>query len=313
MKRFINRLYWYKCIVNKIHENSVIKNPKAEADRVYYPFFRKKIDWENPKNLIEKIFWLQFNTDTSQWTRCADKYLVRDFIKEYGYSNYIPLLLGKWESVDDIDFSSFPKQFVLKSNNGCGTVYIVENKDEINIKKIKRKLKGWLNIPFGYSGAQLHYLRIKPCIIAEELLCNNEEDILISPNSLIDYKVYCINGEPEIIWVAYDRTSRRVYNTVYDKDWVKHPEYLVSNNHYIYNEKDISKPKCLDKILEISRNLSQSFKQVRVDFYVINEKPIIGELTFTTGWGFFTHELYDCLGSKIDLSKMATIRTINSV
>ena len=250
IKLFLNRFQWYQLFAFKLHKNAVTKDPKTEANRVYYPFFKKYIDWDNPKDLIEKIFWLQFNTDTSLWTKCADKYLVRDYVKEHGYEDHLPIIYGKWDKIEEIDFSKLPEKFVLKSNNGCGTVLIINNKKKLNIKKVKRKLKRWLSLPYGYSGAQLHYLKIKPCIIAEELLENNKEDILISPNSLIDYKIYCINGEPQAIWVAYDRTYTGVYMTIYDTNWKKHPENLVSSGYYRYHNREIPKPKCLKEMLE---------------------------------------------------------------
>lgn len=304
IKLYLHKFYWYKLLTNKVHKNTVLRDPKSEANRAYKTFFNKNIDWDNPKDLIEKIYWLQFNTDTSLWTKYADKYLVRDYIKENGYNDHLPKLYGKWDNVEEIDFSKLPEKFVLKANNGCGTVLIVKNKKEINIKKTRRKLKRWLSLPFGYSGAQLHYLKIKPCIIAEELHENNKEDIVISPNSLIDYKVYCINGEPEAIWVAYDRTYTGVYMTIYDLEWKKHPEYLVSSDYYTYSDRDIPKPKYLNEMLEMSRKLSKPFHQVRVDFYIINNKPIFGELTFTTGIGWFTKDFYNYLGSKIDLREL---------
>ncbi len=304
IKNFLNKYHWYKTIANKAHKMIVLSNPKLEANRSYKLSFKKNINLENPKDLIEKIYWLQFNTDTSLWTKCADKYLVRGYVKDCGYEEYLPKLYGKWDKAADIDFGELPQQFVLKTNNGCGTVHIVKDKSDLNINEVKNKLDKWLSLEFGYRGAQLHYLNIKPCIIAEELLINNEENTRISPNSLIDYKLYCINGEPEVIWVAYDRTKKGVYNTIYDKEWVKHPEYLVSSDYYTYHEREINKPACLNKMIEISRVLSKKFHQVRVDFYVINDKPIIGELTFTTGHGFFTQEFYNYLGNKIDLNKI---------
>lgn len=304
IKLYLHKFYWYKLLTTKIHKSTVLRNPEKEANRVYNSVFNNSINWDNPRDLIEKIYWLQFKTDTSLWTKYADKYLVRDYIKESGYNDHLPKLYGKWDDVEEIDFSKLPEKFVLKTNNGCGTVLIVKNKEEINIKKTRRKLKRWLSLPYGYSGAQLHYLKIKPCIIAEELLENNKEDIVISPNSLIDYKVYCINGEPEAIWVAYDRTYTGVYMTIYDSEWEKHPKCLVSSDYYTYSAKDIPKPKCLNEMLEISRKLSKPFHQVRVDFYIINNKPIFGELTFTTGTGFFTKDFYNYLGNKIDLREL---------
>lgn len=96
---------------------------------------------------------------------------------------------------------------------------------------------------------------------------------------------------------------------MYNTDWEKLPEYLVSSGYYTYHDREIPKPKCLNEMLEICRKISQPFHQVRIDFYIINNKPIIGELTFTTGLGFFTHDFYNYLGSKIDLSEEKTLVT----
>lgn len=304
IKQVLNKFYFYRYLVYEIHKYNVLKNPKNEANRAYKIYFKKKIDWDNPKDLIEKTYWLQFKGDTLLWTKYADKYLVRDYVKGCGYGDNLPILFGKWDNANDIDFDMLPESYVLKTNHACGTVIVVKDKSKLNIKSTKIKLNRWLSKPYGYASAQLHYIKISPCIIAESLLIQSESDNQISPNSLIDYKVYCINGEPQAIWVAYDRTpSGGVYMTLYDLEWNKTPEHLVSSDFYTYSDRDIPKPLCLHEILEMSRKLSKPFNQVRIDFYVINNKPVFGEMTFATGWGFFTYDFYEKLGSKIDLSK----------
>lgn len=64
-------------------------------------------------------------------------------------------------------------------------------------------------------------------------------------------------------------------------------------------------------MLHIAKNLSAEFPLVRVDFYVINDKPYFGELTFTSSGGL--NYFYSKLGQKemgyaIDLSKIKRIR-----
>lgn len=280
-------------------------NPKLAANLVYKKAFGKDINWENPQNLIEKILWMEQYTDTTLWTKCADKYRVREFVTERGCEEILVKLYGAWENPEEIDFDSLPNQFVLKANNGCGTVMIVKDKNKLNRKKTIKTLKSWLKRPFGYSSAQLHYLDIKRCIIAEELLKQDKEQNSFSPNSIVDYKVWCINGTPESILVTYDRKKSKLKMKLYTPDWEDISDKIISGNHYYSPKEDsIPKPANLNRMLEYAASLSKGFPQMRADFYIIDNKIKIGELTLSTGYGYFTEEYYKYLGSKIDLSKL---------
>lgn len=277
------------------------KDPRLAAyglyDRIYGNHDNFNID--EPKSLIEKITWLELNTDTSLWTLCADKYRMREYIETCGLSDFLPKNYGHWDNPYDIDFSLLPKEFVLKANNGCGSVMIVRDKDKINEKKVKCHLQRWMKRPYGYMGAQSHYLSIKPCILAEELLHQTEN----YSHSLVDYKVWCFSGVPECILVVYDRTSDGHLLDMYDIQWNRIPNSLRKNDSYGVQESQFPKPECLTQMLRIASTLSRPFVEVRVDFYIIDNKPIIGEMTFTSGYGNYTDEFYDYLGSKVDLTK----------
>lgn len=291
--------YLYKVLASKVHQCMSKVNPRIEMRRAYKVGFNREPDFENPKDLIEKIFWLQLNTDTTLWTKCADKYRMREYVSECGLSDYLPKLVGHWDTAEDLSIEGLPSSFILKTNHGCETCFIVRD-GQCDIEEIKKVFEKWLSIPFGYSGGQLHYTHIKPCIIAEELLIPSEQDKKISPNSLIDYKVYCFNGKPEAIWVAYNRMHGGVNMALYDLNWNAMPEKLVSGSYYKFNpDVAIPKPACLDEMLNLASILSKPFPEVRCDFYVINDRPYIGELTFTSGFPFFTQEFYNYLGSKI--------------
>lgn len=284
-------------------------NPKLAANVVYKKVFGRNINWDNPQNLIEKILWMELYTDTSLWTKCADKYRVREFVKERGCEETLVKLYGMWENPDEIDFDKLPNQFVLKANNGCGTVMLVKDKSKLDIPKTRKTLKSWIKRPFGYSSAQLHYLGIKRCIIAEEILIQDKETNKFSPNSLIDYKIFCINGEPESILVTYNRTPQKLMMHLYSTNWQNISHHIITNSHHYkmnYND-SIPKPTCLDLMLEYSRKLSTDFPQSRIDFYEVDGKIQFGEITMSTGYGYFTHEYYKYLGSKIDLSKLTKI------
>lgn len=298
--------YLYKTLAARIHKFIVKMNPEAEMRRVYYKTYHRYPNLKDPKNLIEKIYWMQLHTDTSMWTKCADKYAMREYIKECGYEDRLPQNYGHWTNVDDVDFDALPNEFVLKSNNGCGTVMVVKNKRELDIKKTKRKLNQWLRVPYGWAGGQLHYTRITPCIIAEELLHQDEE---MDDNSLTDYKVWCFNGVPECILVVHDRSEKVNYTLdMYDTKWDRIPNSLKTNVHFTNDVEKYPRPLCLEQMLAMASRLSAPFPEVRVDFYVINNKPVLGELTFTSGYGNYTDEFYDYLGGKVDLNKVKVLK-----
>lgn len=307
LKSKLNNWYLYRLVANRWHQCAVRKDPRAEMERCYQIAFHKKPDIDHPKDLIEKIFWLTLYSDMTLWSLCADKYRMREYVKSCGLSDYLPKLLGKWDKAEDIDFKDLPNEFILKTNNGCATNIIVRDKSKANLSKTKKFFERELKLPFGYSGAQLHYTKIEPCIIAEELLHSNPEQDAISPNSLIDYKVWCINGQPESILIVYDRKGHHYCLDLYDTNWNRMMDKMQPCEGCEYRDKEVPKPKCLEQMLDMATILSKQFPEVRVDFYIIGETPIIGELTFTTGFGYFTYDYYLELGERIDLSNTTRI------
>lgn len=307
IKVLLNKHYYYRKAAAQWHKRTVEKDPIAEINRVYHVTFGKYPNLEKPKNIIEKTYWLTLHTDLSEWTRCADKYAMREYVKECGLERMLPMNLGKWNNANDIDFSKLPDKFVLKTNNASATCIVVKDKKQLDIQKAKKQLNQWLSIPFGYSGYQPHYLAIKPCIIAEEFLEADDFQKEVSPLSLIDYKFYCCEGEPIVIWTPFNRHPS-VNMNLFDTEWNSHPEWLVDTADNFTVETIIPKPKCLNEMLNAARVLSKPFPHVRVDFFVINDKPYIGELTFTPGYGFFVEDLYNKLGDLVDLSKVRVIK-----
>lgn len=276
---------------------------KAIPNQIFKKVFGRDINWENPTSLIEKIYWMQIYSDTSLWTRCSDKYLVRSYVIEKECEDVLNTLYGKWNNATDIDWNMLPESFVLKTNNSCGQVILVKDKKDLNIPQTIQKLNDWLNIKYGYRDAQLHYTKIKPCIIAEKLFENKIE----RGKSLVDYKIWCFNGVPECILVVYNRTNENYFLSSYDLKWknISDKTFNLDNAHY--SGTNISKPESFDQMIECAKKLSTGVPQVRIDFYDIDGKAIFGEMTFTTGFGYYKEEYYDYLGSMLDLKKVKKI------
>lgn len=271
--------------------------PEAYAGLLYKRCFRKPLNWEHPTNIDEKINWLKFNSDTTEWTRLADKYLVRDYVEKCGLGNTLVKLYGKWDNARDIEWDKLPNQFVLKANNGSGDILLCHDKAKIDKEEWAQELNRLMKLKFGYLQSEPHYNTIKPCIIAEELLDNTKQQIKSS--SLIDYKIWSFNGKPAYIQVFWDRTKDGVTVGIYDLNWNYHPEYSVEHAHYQIAKTPIPRPDNLEEMIHIASVLSKGFPQVRVDLYNVDGKPYFGELTFTSGAGLnddYTDEFRNILG-----------------
>ena len=243
-----------------------------------------EMDWENPQDLNQKINWQKIYGDTSQWPMLADKYRVREYVKERIGEEALPKLYGVWKNADEIDFDTLPDKFVLKTNQGCGTVLLVKDKSELNISETRKKLNEWVKMKFGYETVEPHYLKIKPVITAEELLENDAE----FSRSLVDYKVFCLGGKPYCILVCFDRVlGKHVNLSFYDTEWNQMPDIL--DGHHKGEAIPVPKPDKLENLLEYSAKLASGHPQVRVDFYIVNNKIYFGEMTFTSQGGYMDY------------------------
>jgi hypothetical protein len=276
---------------------AIIKRfPKVVLSLRYKHALGRKINLTNPVLFWDKIMWMSLYTDTSLWSKLADKYEVREFVKQKYNDTILNEIFNVYDSVKEINYDELPDRFVLKTTNSCTTNIIVKDKKKLDIESANKQLNTWLKYPYGELTGQLHYSKIKPRIIAENYLEQNDDP----DKPLSDYKFYCFNGMPLFCNVLTDR----IFNThickrnMYDLSWKSHPE-LFKKGLAI---SDIAAPKSLETMVDIAAKLSKGFPFVRVDLYEINNKPIFGEMTFMPGTDMgFTDEFQLELGNLIKL------------
>lgn len=269
IKRWRRGLRWYYAK----------KNILDEVHRKFNRSLGYKLNLENPKTFNEKIQWFKLYYRNRKMTMCADKYSVRRYYKEKNLESHVVGLLGVWDNVEEINWESLPKQFVLKANHTAGDVWIIKDKDMIDTQQLKRELSIALKKRFGERGAEFHYLFIPPKIIAEQYL----ED---ASGGLLDYKIYCFQGKAHYIQVDFDRSFDHRY-AIYDRNWAK--------TSCSDTAKTVKKPEKLTDMIVIAERLSAEFPHVRIDLYYVDTSIYLGEMTFSTGSGFipFTPTSWD--------------------
>lgn len=273
--------------------------PYLWCKKLYKESIGRPCNFSHPKDINEKILWLAFFTDTSLWTILADKYAVREYIKERIGEEHLVPLLGKWDRAEDIDFSLLPNKFVIKPNNGSYDCCIVTDKSKANLEEIRKKMDFSLRHKFGYEGAEIHYTRMKPCIIAEELL---ETDAV---GGLVDYKMWCFNGvfHNAFVCANRDNTIHKVDWNYYDSNWKRYRENISKK---FRNDFECPKPQNLDVMIDLAEKLANGLPQARIDFYNINGKIYFGEITLTANFGmmpYYTQQVLDDMGAHCTLPK----------
>ena len=232
---------------------------------------KEKLDLKNPRTFNEKLQWLKlyYYPQNDLAVKCADKYRVREYIKDKEYENTLVPLLGAWDNVEDIDWDSLPNKFVLKCNHGCAYNIVCNDKTEFDRIKAKKQLNKWLKEDFGAFNIEPHYSNIKKHkITCEEFLGDN----------LVDYKFFCFNGIPKFIYVSsdliHDRQARiGFFNIDGSKINLKRDDYASIEK--------IELPSFYNEMLEMASKLCKDFPFVRVDFFVTDNKYYFAELTFT--------------------------------
>lgn len=296
----------YRDILNKY----CMRNAKKLMDKKFYSFFNRHIDWENPVDLNEKINWLKFHADMNEWAQLADKYAVREYVTGHGLSDILVPLYGKYDTVQQVldNWDNLPDEFVLKSNNGCGHLIIVSEKNggksAVNKKDLVDELTLWLSEKdYGINNGEFHYQYIKNCIIAEKLLV--DDSIKEFSSAPIDYKLHCCNGKPYICYVSYGRTltskgSHKRTGDLYDLDWNERSDLMSEKE----DRRLIPRPENWERMLEIAEILSEDHPQTRIDLYNIDGAIYFGEITMTNASGFdteFKQELLTAMGKEINL------------
>ena len=244
----------------------------------------KKLNLDNPVTFCDKQNWLKLNDIRPEYTKLVDKIGVREYIKEVLGEEYLFPIYGTWEHFEDIDFDALPEKFVLKCNHDSGSVKVITDKSKIHKDELKKFFEDRLKLNPYVFGREYPYKDVKPCIMAEKFMTPDGED------DIRDYKFFCFNGKPEIMFIATDRSTDVKFD-FFDMDF----NHLDIVNIHEQSGIEIQKPEMFDEMKEIAAKLTNGFKFVRLDLYEINGEIYFGEYTFFHAGGFwpFNPEKYE--------------------
>lgn len=234
------------------------------------------LNLKNPQTYNEKLQWLKLYYRDSRLPALVDKYEYKKFVKEKIGGEFIIQTYGIWNSFDEVDFASLPNQFVLKTTHDQGGVIICFDKSNFDYQGAKKKMTKHLKRNLFYLMREWPYKYVRPRILAEKLLVDEEK------GDLWDYKFYCFNGKPIYMYISMGRLRDKTHFYFYDMDF----NFLnIKRSNYRPGDAVIEKPRNWDRMIKLAGVLSEGQPHVRIDFYEVGGNIYVGEYTLFQGGG----------------------------
>lgn len=249
--------------------------------KVYFARLGKKLHLNPPVTFNEKIQWLKLNDNRAEYAQMVDKAAVKQYVAAKIGESYIIPTIGIYDTLEDIDFSVLPSQFVLKCTHDSGGLVICRDKESFDKKAAKQTLRRFLKRDYYSQWRESPYKDVQHKIIAEPYLD-------AGANGMTDYKIHCFNGVPKLILVCSDRLSKSgLTEDFFTPDWT----HLELKRPKVPNASSVpDKPEKLDEMLLLAQRLAKDIPFVRIDFYILNHQVLFSEITFYPASGLTAFE-----------------------
>lgn len=269
----LNTWYWTRVVSDEKFAKSKFKTG-----------FGKKINLENPQTLNEKIVWLKLYDRRPIQSILADKYKVRDYIKNViGQEFLIPLYLVT-KDVEDLKPENLPDfPVIIKTNHDSNGGIMIIDKNGVSWNELRKSFKERMKKNYYYRSKEWQYKNIEPCVIVEKLLLDKHG---IPPK---DYKVHCLSGKATMFQVDIGRFSGNHNRNFYNQNWERQPYSWSSpkpnGKSTVPSSENVPRPSYLGEMITFSEKIAKDYPYCRVDWYEINNKLYFGEITFHTDGG----------------------------
>jgi hypothetical protein len=243
------------------------------------------LDLNNPQSFSEKIQWLKLYYRNPILPKMVCKYESKKIVEARVGKEYNMPTHSLFDRAEDIKLDLLPNKVALKATHSSGKNIISLNKSELNEEEVQAFFKDALSKNYYLHSKEWAYKDVKPRVIVEELVLEADNQL---PK---DYKIFCFMGQPKFIQIDYQRYINHT-RAFYDENWNK-LDFSQGKKHI--HQVEIERPELLDQMFQISNKLSAGLPFLRVDFFYVDNKIYVGELTCypENGLGKFTDEKWD--------------------
>lgn len=206
-------------------------------------------------------------------TKLADKLDVRNYVREKVGGEFIPRILWAADRLTHEAYLQLPKRGVLKCNEGCGKNITISGGESFEV--LGQLTDKWLAQEYYWFRREYQYYNMPRKLYVEEVIDDGH------PDGPIDYIFYCFGGVVQLI-----QTGSRSHSihSFFTRDW----EQIRMTYREQYSAPRLPRPGSLERMIEVSENLSGSMDFVRIDLYEAGRRIFFGEMTLTPRAGGIT-------------------------
>lgn len=267
----VSRVVSFKSYFEALKEEAVFQIRKK---RLEYQFFRRMGYWfdlKNPVTYEEKRQYRKIFGNYPFYGQFADKYKVREYVREMGFEENLVPLLGVFDRLEPGLFRSLPKSFIIKTTHSSKWNRIVHDKEKEDESEIIKYINGFLGKRYSKNCKEYHYDFIKPRVLIEELLFDDG-------NLPWDYNYFCFHGSKVFFHDLYVASPDHKKKARFRSDWTCFESNLSEEEMAKYAD-----PPNSGRMAEMAQKLSNIFDFARIDLYNIGGKIFFGEITLTPG------------------------------
>lgn len=263
--------YYVKILRTKIISDQLYLKNKFVKKLGYVPNFK------HPNSFNEKVNARILFDKSSQYTKLADKWFVRQSVAKKIGEQYLVPIIGCYDKISDIEFNQLPDKFVIKCTHDSGSAIICTNKSSFDFEKAKQKINHHLRKNMHVITREWHYKNIPPRIIIEKYI-----ELFFDKNNvtITTCRVHCFESKVQYIEIDITNEKKIEFTNIYDINWVLQP-FKVDNQENI----SICLPSFIHKVIELSEKLCLTYGYSRIDFLLSQNRIFFSEITLTPNAG----------------------------
>ena len=227
-----------------------------------------------PRTYNEKIQYRKIFDRRPFLTLTSDKLTLRDYARQKLGLDLTPQLYHVTPDPATIPFATLPERFVIKPNHASGRFRVITEKNTLDTTALIARCREWLALDYSRQGDEWGYRNIPRRILVEEFIDNG---FGASPR---DIRVLCFNHRAKLVQID-DRREGQLCQNYFDPQWNE----LGAWGRRPRGPLPIERPSRLNDIIGYAEKLSAETDFVRVDFYQVGDRIVLGEMTHSPAGG----------------------------